>query len=373
LAVGLGILAKYTMVVFLPSVGLFLLTSPEHRGQLRRLGFWAMCVTAGLCCFPILMWNLQNGWVTVRHVVGLAGLAGGDVEPRTGPRIHWLGPLAYVGGQCALLLIFWFVTWLAAMIRHRPWREPDAGVRYLWWTSAPMFLLFLGFSFKTGGGELNWPVTAYISGGVVGAAWLARQLASPLAWYRRAVIGNLGAACVAGLLGTLFMHGSDHLYPVLEQIVGPPRPDRPFPLRGIDPSCRLRGWRTLAAVVDRLRTELATDGQGPVLIAGSWSLPGELGVYCAGHPQAYSVGLSMGDRHSQYDLWPGPLHQPEPFLGRTFLLVGMATPELRAAFREVDPPIFVRHEERGQPIAVWPITVCKGFKGFAPPKQHKTY
>ena len=37
-----------------------------------------------------------------------------------------------------------------------------------------MFLVFFAFSFKTGGGELNWPITAYLSGLVLTAAWLGR-------------------------------------------------------------------------------------------------------------------------------------------------------------------------------------------------------
>ena len=117
---------------------------------------------------------MQNGWVTFRHVDRLAG-----------DGFHWIGPLDYLGGQAALLLGYWFVVWVAAMALHRPLAEADAGGRYLWWLSAPMFLVFLAFSFKTGGGEPNWPVTAYLSGLVLAAAWLARQLASPVVWYRR--------------------------------------------------------------------------------------------------------------------------------------------------------------------------------------------
>ena len=173
-AVGLGILAKYTMVLWLPSAGLFLLTDPGRRRMLVQPGFWIMSAMAGLCCLPILIWNMQHGWVTFRHVDHLAG-----------DGFHWFGPLDYVGGQAALLIGYWFVVWLAAMTAHRPTAKSDAGVSYLWWLSAPMFLVFLAFSFKTGGGEPNWPVTAYLSGLVLAAAWLGRQMASPSAWYRR--------------------------------------------------------------------------------------------------------------------------------------------------------------------------------------------
>src|SRR5438132_413355 len=42
LCVALGILAKHTMVLFVPMVGLFLLATPTVRGYLRRPGFWVM-------------------------------------------------------------------------------------------------------------------------------------------------------------------------------------------------------------------------------------------------------------------------------------------------------------------------------------------
>ena len=45
----------------------------------------------------------------------------------------------------------------------------------------------------------------------------------------------------------------DPFYPILAQLVPAPTKANGFPLRSIDPSCRLRGWRTLAAEVDFLR------------------------------------------------------------------------------------------------------------------------
>ena len=373
LVVGLGILAKYTMVLWVPSFGLFLLTTPPCRRLLLRPGFWTLTAVAAVCCLPILVWNRQHDWVTFRHVLGLAGL-GASGEPREGPRVHWTGPLVYLGAQCALLLVFWFLAWLAALVAHQPLAERDAGVRYLWWLSAPMFGLFLALSLKTGGGEVNWPVTAYLSGLVLAAAWLARQLASPLPWYRRWTAINLGLMCILGLLVTVFMHKSYWLYPVLTRLAGPPSDRNPFPLRRLDPTCRLRGWQALAAEVDRVREQLKGQGIGDPVLAGSgWNLPGELGVYCRGHPTVYSVGLVAGDRHSQYDWWhPNPVDEPREFAGKTFLVVGGVTEKMRAAFARVEPVRTFVYCEHGQSVASWVLTVCHGFRGFPRPKGGDT-
>jgi Dolichyl-phosphate-mannose-protein mannosyltransferase len=354
LVVGLGILAKYTMVLWLPSVGLFLLLQPEYRRLLMRPGFWVMSITAGICCLPILIWNMRNGWVTFYHVERLSGVG-----------FHWSGPQNYVLGQAAMLLGYWFVVWFLAMARRNPLADAVPGARYLWWLSAPMFLVFLGFSFKTDGGEPNWPVTAYLSGLVLAASWLAEQLASPHRWYRRFTAAMLAAACVLGLTATVVMHHTDWIQPLLARASGPATPTRPIPLRRFDPTCRLRGFQYLAETVDKERGRLRAENEDPVLAASSWALPGELGVYCAGHPQAYSLGLAMGDRHSQYDLWPNPLDDVEAFRGRTFIVVGWVSAEGQSAFDRVEAPREVLYIEKGRPVAAWTITVCHGYRGFA--------
>jgi 4-amino-4-deoxy-L-arabinose transferase-like glycosyltransferase len=365
LILGLGILAKYTMIVWFPSVALFLLTTPPYRRLLLSRGFCITIAVAGFCCLPILIWNAQHDWVTFRHLLGLSGLHD-VIQPSDEPFIYWLGPLRYLGGQCALLLVYWFVVWVAAMIAHRPGRENDEGVRYLWWLSAPMFLLFLAFSPKTNGGEPNWPVTAYLSGLVLSVAWLIRQFENPRRWYRAVTAINLVLVSILGLAVTVFMHHSEALYPLLTRLTGAPTPTNPFPLRRLDPTCRLRGWRTLAAAVDSLRERLRhEEGNEPVLAGNSWVLPGELGVYCAGNPQAYSLGPIMGDRHSQYDFWLNPLDDGAVFRGRTFIVVNGNDKPLRESFATVES-MEVMHWEQGQPIASWRLSVCRNFKGRFP-------
>jgi hypothetical protein len=357
LVVGLGILAKYTMLLWVASAGLFLLACPRQRVLLGRPGFWVMAVVAAACCLPIVWWNAQHDWVSLRHVGGQAGVRAPD-------GFRWLGPLSYVGAQAALLLGFWFVAWAAALIAHRPGRETDDGVLYLWWMSIPTFALFLIFSVKTDV-EPNWPVTAYLSGLVLAAGWLARQLGAAQVWRRRLVgVGLLATVGVGLLLNTVALR-SEWGWPLLLRLGARPTAERPFPLRRFDPTCRLRGWRHLAGEVDRVAAGLREEGIEPVLAATSWAVPGQLGCYCAGNPTVYSLGLAVGDRHSQYDIWrPNPLADPERFARRTFILVGPAGELVREAFEVVEPPQRVVYAERGQPIAAWGITVCRGYRGF---------
>ena len=354
--VGLGILAKYTMVVWLLSLFLFLLVSANRRPLLWRPGVWVMSAIAATCCLPLVLWNMSHDWVGLRHVAGQTGLAGNPAG------VRWLGPLAYLGTQFALLLGFWFVAWLIAMIVNRRGKEP--GASYLWWMSAPVFLVFLGFSFAKPA-EPNWPVAAYISGFVLTVAWIVRRLEVATGAARFWTGFSLVTACALGLAITVVMHHSELLQPVLARLGGPETAAQPLPLRRFDPTCRLRGWRTLATEVDRIRRRLRQEGIEAVLAGSGWTLPGELAFYCQGHPPVHSLGLALGDRHSQYDLWhPNPLADPEAFAQQTFIFVGAATPPLRAAFTTLEPPVIVTHTEAGHPIACWTVTVCRGFHGL---------
>ena len=112
-----------------------------------------MTAIAGACSLPILWWNWQSSWVSLRHVGGQAGV-GADGASSV---IHPAGPLVYMAGQFGLLFGFWFIIWAAAMFVHRPWRDSEPTRRYLWFLSVPQFALFALFSLRTNV-MLNWPL-----------------------------------------------------------------------------------------------------------------------------------------------------------------------------------------------------------------------
>jgi hypothetical protein len=357
LIIGAGILAKYTMVFWIPSVLLFLLFTPQYRPLLFRRGPWIAVALAAACCLPILIWNLGHDGMTFRHVSGQAGLAGEAV-------LRWRGPFEYIAVQFAILLGFWFCAWLLALYRFRPRTGIDPAVAYLWWTSVPMFVVFFFFSFITTI-QPNWPVTAYLSGLVLAAGWLAEQLTSVETSKSRNAKICIAAACTLGLALIVFVHHTEWFHPALAPLVGEPTESRPHPLRRMDPTCRLRGWQFLACQLELLRERLRGEGIDPILAGSNWTLPGEVAFYCPDNPAVYSLGLVLGDRHSQYDLWhPNPVSDPDYFEGRTFILVGDTHPYLTDAFDQVDTPQRVDYLVDGRPVASWKLTVCRGFHGF---------
>ena len=107
----LGVLAKYSVLAFPASVGLFLLLSPRHRGLLLRPGFWtmsALCIGLGLA--PIVIWNVQHGWASAGQLADRVGLS---------DRATWgsLWPvLSFLGGEAAVLGGIWWFAGIAALL-----------------------------------------------------------------------------------------------------------------------------------------------------------------------------------------------------------------------------------------------------------------
>jgi hypothetical protein len=366
LLIALGILAKYTMAIWLFSAGLFVLFTPTHRRLLVSSGFWLMAVVAGLSAIPILYWNSQHDWVTFRHVAVQAGMA----ESKESAGIQWKGPFKYAGEQFALLLGYWFVVWVLALVRYRPWGDTQIGPRYLWWMSVPTFAVFGASSFLKSG-QINWPVSAYLSGAVLIAGCLAEALAGPRSrWARRFLVAFL----VVGFTATLLAHNTRLVTALAAPFLPDDTTDNHAPARKFDPTARLKGWRHLGAELDRIRAEFRESGGEDAELAGLyWDVPGLLSFYSKDHPQAYTLGRPLGvDRHSQYDFWhPNPADDAQAFRGRTFLVVAPGDPRaaLAPAFESVGAPQEVVYRENGKALAVWYVCVCRGYRGFDPGRR----
>ncbi len=368
LVIGLGLLAKYTMVLWLVSLFLFLMASPSHRWLLRCRGLWLCLLIAGLCCAPMIWWNAHHGWIGVWHLSRRAGVATEVYQ------FAWYGPLIYLVLQGGLLLGVWFIAWARAMWHGCPWRDRDGARNYLWWMSAVTFGVFLAFAFVTRGGEPNWPVTAYLSGSVLMAGWLAQWWSTAGRRHRIAVGTGIATACIVGLGLTVILHLGNRVTPLLARYLPPPSVKYPLPVRRVDPTCRLRGWQTLADALDREIDCLREQGIEPVVV-GDWTYLGELSFYSRREPEVHSIGVAMHCRHSQYDLWrPNPVADPAAFRGRTFLFLGPrdVAPALHA-FDAIGDTVTVDYQESGVPVASWQITPCRGFRGFPANRRSGKY
>jgi hypothetical protein len=378
LLIALGLLAKYTMALIFPAVGLVLLTDSQARRQLRRPGPYAATAIGLAGLIPIVIWNARHNWVSLRHVAGQAGVAGG-------PAFDPVGVLSFVGGQWGVVGLIWFPALLMAV--WFVWREPVAAAerhsptasRLLLWSTLLPWLVFLLFSPITKI-QPNWPVLALPTGLILLALWLSRGWHATARATRRKfqVLTFSGAMVGFGLV--VLGHCSHRLTPVYAWLArgAPPlgltTPAPPWnatPIRQYDPAARLRGWAQLGQVIGDVLARERDAGRDPFIMTDAYEVASEIAFYCPGEPTVYSVQSVLGDRRSQYDLWPNPIDDPARFVGRPCIYVGTPDPLLTGGDAAITAALVGARRVRTveyclgeHTVQLWPVFVARTFRGF---------
>lgn len=266
LSAGLGLLTKYTMAFFYVSAFLFLIASPGARRHL--LGPWPyLALLISLLAFsPVLIWNLDHGFVSLKHTLGHANVKEGFV-------ISPLSLVEFIGSQAGVVTPVIFLLVIYSVIRLR--REDP----FSFWFSAPALVFFLLKSLQ-GKVQANWAMPGYISALIPFSALFIRDFRNLKPPHKALVSAGL-ALCV-------FVSASAH-YPQMLKL----------PVK-LDSTQRLRGWDNLGKKVSGLKSGI----EGPFFIfSDSYQVSSELAFYVKGHPVTYCANL--GRRMNQYDLWPG--------------------------------------------------------------------
>jgi undecaprenyl-diphosphatase len=335
LAIGVGSLAKYTMLFAVPGLALYLWRAPEVRRRLRPGGPALAAAVALLALSPVLVWNARLGWVSARHVASQG--RGSGLTP-----FH-LGE--FVASQFGLLtpvvaaLLGWGL-WVGAREGLRRGREP---YRFLVAFGAPVlaFYVLVGLQGKV---QANWAVAAYPPLALATAGLLVERRAALGPAGRRRQARLLAAAAAVAVAVSVAGHVTDRLGL-------PPR---------LDPARRLRGWSELGRAV---ATEVGRmpDPRRTFLASDQYQVTSELAFYTPGRPPAYNFNL--GRRLNQYDLWPGP----EARRGWDALYVEEGVRDLdvrvRQAFDRVDPPVVHETRRGGRVVRTFALYRAYGFRG----------
>lgn len=284
--IGAGFLAKYTNAMQLLSIVLLLAATPKYRRELLRPGFAALLATFALFTIPVLIWNAQHDWITLRHLGERGGLS-------DAPRFRPTEFLTYLGLHFGVYspLIF------GAMLFALPWSWRKARVhfkpRFLLAFTLPLFVLYFTLALKQSG-EPNWTAPATISLAILTVAcW--HKLAAERKWARIFAVVGLGLGAVLSVIT---------IDSELLRRAG-------IPLSyDLDPSARLRGWRTAAEQIEALRKKFESEhGQPVFLIANNYATASSLAFYFQdkrregpGHPPVYCPMSAVPG--NQFYFWP---------------------------------------------------------------------
>lgn len=393
---GLGFVFKYTIVLLLPGLLVFAwrlgrVASPPF-GRLpwrRTIWFLVSFLVLGAWVSPVLIWNWEHHWPTVSHLLGHAGLPGGDVVPEGSPwRYTPLWTLEFVVVQLgsvgpALLLI------LIGIVRaRRAWTtDPSRRMRdlFLLCCGLPNIVFYLAMTLlaKT---EANWTLAGYLpllafAGSTIASsmdewkrdvdAWLARPRERRLreGWFRRRPQGLAqllwNVTAIVGVASALGMLRLDLVSVALERLKTAPIVSAFIPSRLTIPLGRFTRaddmGRHAGELLQRLRDRRPRE---PFVLTQHYGRAAQLEFYMPGHPRVYCASAFVpGGRRSQYDYWPATdLRTAMPLLGGDALIVGgYRVEEWLPFFEKVE--LLGRLDGDGKPDR--PAFYGYGFRGVA--------
>ena len=384
-----GVLAKYSVLAFPASVGLFLLLSPVHRRRLIQPGFWIMSVICvGLGLVPVVVWNAQHGWAGAGQLADRVGLSN---------RASWgsIWPvLGFLAGEVAVLGGVWWVAGVGAIVggirrvvgsgvTTNESSPSEAGYQEV---NGTLFLLCLwGVTWCAclaasilGESEANWMAQGYVSIVVLVGGRFDEVFSRGGGRARLYVAG--WCFCVALVAA---FHHTDWFYPALARWVPAPTKQYAAPLRLYDITARMRGHKELARAVQQRLERLQADGADPFVVTPTYALTSTLSFYLPGQPDTYCLSWNYGmTGHpvNQHDLWhPNPRHDPRFFSGRPFLVVEDANMPPNYAtilyhkqvISRLEPVERVEVREKGVTVGAWDITICHDYVGLAGYQQNE--
>jgi len=347
---GFGLLAKFTMVIFLPSAYLYGLAAREHRSRLVGIKPYAGVALGFVMFLPVILWNHAHNWNSVRHVAHI----GGANEP-FGIHLNFLGD--YIGSQAALLTPLAFLLVLMAWGRALSSAERQTRwiSRYLFSTSFPMFAGFavLSLHSRVYG---NWPGAGYIPVAVLAAAFYCGRKKPG---FQKT---GFGRKLYPWTVASAYLITAT----VLVQVVWPVIP---IPRRLDRISQELTGWDALGTRAGDLIADMPNPNR-TFLFAYAYQEASQLAFYTPGQPE--TVTINKWSRPNVYDYW----WRDEDLIGwdGVGISYGSRDHETRLAeiFERVDPPVavpihrkqvFWRRSVPEPPIKMFFLYRAYGFKG----------
>jgi 4-amino-4-deoxy-L-arabinose transferase-like glycosyltransferase len=336
---GIGLLSKYTMVVFPLGVYGFGLLSSQHRRLLAQMRPYIAFAAGCLLFTPVIGWNIANGWNSARHVASIGG-----ADQSLGLHLRYFGD--FIGSQAALVspLVFILIciTWLRIARRNYPAGEWI--YFFLFCISFPMVAGFALLSLHTRVYG-NWPGAGYLGAVILAAAFFGNRGLRIWKW---------------SVLSSAFL-----TFIVLLQVLWP---ILPIPARHDRTAYEIRGWDFLGQRVGRIIEEMPAPRE-TFPFGFNYQVASELAFYIPGQPR--TVAINRWSRPNVYDYWwtDGDLVGQDG-IGVTDRATSMA--RLLEVFERVEGPEAIEiHRTRpwsdqtapATLVKTWYIYRCYYFKG----------
>ena len=270
--VGLSWLGKYSGVLLLPVIFLYLLSSPQQRHWLLKPQPYLATLLAAAIFAPVLYWNAQHEWASLAFQSSRRVGEMGGFKPR-----YFVVLLAT---QFLMLTPYLFVVAIGALVRGtREWAAGNADdrSRLLLLSAAVPIVLFTLISFRSLV-KVNWVAPAYWSLMILGVRHvLAREGGT-----RRLLRGLASSAAILLVAG-----------------VAVSIPNLPV----VGDLNTWSGWDTAAVRVEKVATAERADGRAVFVFSPSYRVSSLIRFYLPGQPRTYAQDV-YGDTALQFDYFP---------------------------------------------------------------------
>lgn len=350
LAIGFGLLSKYTMFLFLPGVLLYLAASPRRRGWLLVPHPWLALLGGLLFLTPILYWNIQHDWVTWRHNAAL-----GRLDETVTP-LKWLDHFGSMvltqAGLISPVLFIMLAIAAAYHFRRAFGRRDDSAAALLISMALPVLAFYTLLAFKRS-----------IHGNWLAAAYPPLILAAARYWSLRRRAGGGRTWIRAGLALGMFMVVLT-LFSDLIHIAGAPGSAK------LDPSARVKGWEAFGDLAREAAAPLP-DGTNVFFFGSHYQTSSQLAFNLPGQPKTYCA--SGAPLENQYDVWGGS----SKLTGWNAVYAARSKPPefpgipdfVRDSFERVEPAGNRVYDRFGTELWMHSAWRCYGFKGWAIPTE----
>jgi membrane-associated phospholipid phosphatase len=233
LAIGLGFLCKYMAAVQIACWIIFFALMPSARAQLKKIGPWLALGIFLLCTLPVVIWNSQNGWITLDHVAGNTGL-----DKKWEPTLKFFGEFS--AAELGLLNPVFFIAALWAGFAFWKRRAEKPLWLYLACMGAPMFF-----------GCWLWSLHSRVQPNHPAAAIPPMFCLAVLFWRERPRVAKkiLIAGLLIGIPAVALMHDTG----LTKVFLGVKLPG------DLDIAHRSRGWRETALAIEQERRQFDTN------------------------------------------------------------------------------------------------------------------
>jgi hypothetical protein len=306
-AFGLAGLAKYSAALGPLGLAGFFLFSPTHRRWFADLRPYAAAALALAVFSPALIWNAQNGFVSLAFQSGRAE-GGFSLDGRAAIAI-----LEALAGQIASLS-----PWIAIPVIVGLWRarrgDADSGARLLLWLSLPPLLLFAALPLVGQRAIPHWFNSGWIFCFPLAGAWLASLTAGAQRLWAKICVA-LSASAFALYLAAVTLGPATFL------------PEELSKFR--DPTATSYDWDGAVLIDAR-----ANFPHPAFALVDNWRIGGRVGVALG--PETPICGFGPDPRGLAFTC------QPSALIGRDALIVGGEGDPLFAGaapyFERIAPP-----------------------------------